>query len=166
MGQYYRANLLVQCWPTKIRIILQIFFQCKVVHGLWVNIAQVIFLCNAVSDIFGQHWQDNIPMQCCPVPVWLIQHCLGYFFIKIVCLPWANITQVISLCNVDPERSRTIVDYFPLQSCLWTVQWWVGEMIDPLAASKYIFFNFQGFFLLGSNVLECAYYLFCIDRFT
>ena len=53
------------------------------------------------------------------------------------------------------------------------------ETIDPLVAGKYSFFffvsfffavvvflNFQGFFLFGSNVLECAYYLFCINRFT
>ena len=36
----------------------------------------------------------------------------------------------------------------------------LGEIIDPLAAGK------QGFFLFGSNVLDCAYYLFCINRFT
>ena len=40
-------------------------------------------------------------------------------------------------------------------------------MIDPLAAGKEnFFFDFQGFFLFGSNVLECAYFLFCINRFT
>ena len=27
---------------------------------------QVIFLCNVVSDVFGQHWLNNIPMECCP----------------------------------------------------------------------------------------------------
>ena len=42
----------------------------------------------------------------------------------------------------DPD---TIVDYFPLQSCFWNVQWQVGEMIDPLAAGKDFFLNFQGF---------------------
>ena len=62
------------------------------------------------------------------------------------------------------------------------------ETIDPLAADKYSFFvfcffcfvlcvcvfffvvvvslNFQEFFLFGRNVLECACYLFCINRFT
>ena len=28
------------------------------------------------------------------------------FFANIVCQPWANIAQVISLCNVGPERCR------------------------------------------------------------
>ena len=40
-------------------------------------------------------------------------------------------------------------------------------MIDPLAAGKENFFLiFKDFFLFGSNVLECAYFLFCINRFT
>ena len=46
MDQYYRGNSLAQCWPTKIRITMQIIFLCKVVHRMWVSIAQVTFLCN------------------------------------------------------------------------------------------------------------------------
>ena len=42
--------------------ILQIIFPQKDDFVLWANIAQGIFLCNAVSDVFRQHWQDDIPM--------------------------------------------------------------------------------------------------------
>ena len=35
-------------------------------HQLWANITQVVFLSNVVSNVFGQHWIDNIPFQCCP----------------------------------------------------------------------------------------------------
>ena len=55
------------------------------------------------------------------------------YLIKAVCLPWANIAQVISLCNVDPERSGHHCRLFPsakmfvdceticLEATLWNV---------------------------------------------
>ena len=56
---------------------LQKLFPPRVRHELvkWPNIAQLILLCNVISEVFGQHWLDNIP-------AWLIQHCIGYFPIK------------------------------------------------------------------------------------
>ena len=60
MSQNWTGKVLAQCWPTLIKIALQIIFLCKVVFGLWVNIAQVIFLCNVGTDR-------------------LRQHCIGYF---------------------------------------------------------------------------------------
>ena len=41
------------------------------------------------------------------------------------------------------KEPDAIVDYFPLQSYLWNVQWQVGEMIDPLAAGKPFFLLFR-----------------------
>ena len=84
---------------------------------------------------------------------------------KVVCLPWANVTQVI----FDPERSGHHCRLFSSAKLFVDCAMVGWEMIDPLAAGKdffFFFFNFQGFFLFGSNVLECAYYLFCINRFT
>ena len=181
MDQYYRGNSLVQCWPTKIRITLQIIFLCKVVHGIWVNIAQVTFLCNVgtcrlrqqcigyfpVKMCFcalGQHRTSNFLVQCCLRVVWttltrqysyamLSQHgryniLQVIFLIKVVCLPWANIAQVISLCNVDPERSGHHCRLFSSAK--------LGEMIDQLVAGKeFYFFNFQGFFGCKQHLGVC-----------
>ena len=68
----------------------------------------------------GQHCASNCLVQCCLRRVWttltgqysyamLSQHgryniAQVIFFIKVVCLPCANIAQVISLCNFDAER--------------------------------------------------------------
>ena len=32
---------------------------------VWANIAPVLFLCNVISDVFGQHWIYDIPIQLC-----------------------------------------------------------------------------------------------------
>ena len=58
MDQHCTGKILVQFWPALIKITLQIIFLCKVVLGLWVNIAQVIFLCNVV-----QLTSDNIAQE-------------------------------------------------------------------------------------------------------
>ena len=65
MDQYYWSNSLAQCWPTKIRITLQIMFLCKVVHGICVNIAQVTFLCNAGTCRLRQHCICSFPAKAC-----------------------------------------------------------------------------------------------------
>ena len=110
------------------------------------NIDLAIFLCNAV-------------------PAWSTQHCIGYFPHKSFLFPMGQ--QVISLCNFDPERSRHHCRLFSsaklLVDCAM-IRW--GN--DRSTSSRQIIFlkNFQGFFLFESNVLECAYYLFCINRFT
>ena len=103
-------------------------FSCEVYLCALTNKAQLIFLYNVVSDVFGQHWLDNILMQCCPRYNLSIQHPIGYFpyksclltmdqyctgnFLMQCCEPdrsiflckvvsglWANIAQVILLCN-------------------------------------------------------------------
>ena len=168
MDQYQRDNSPAQCWPTKIRITLQIIFLCKVVHGIWVNIAQVTFLCNAGTCrlrqrcigsfpaktclySLGQHCTNNYLVQCCLRRVWttltgqysyamLFQHgryniAQVIFVIKVVCLPQANIAQVIFLCNFDPE------------------------MIDPLAAGKEFLFEFSRTFFVWKQRLGMCFLL-------
>ena len=44
------------------------------------------FLYNVVSDVFGQHWLDNIFL-CSVVSAWSIQHWIGYFPSKSCLLP-------------------------------------------------------------------------------
>ena len=63
---------------------------------VWANIVPLIFLCNVVSAVFGQHWLD--------------------------CGLWVNIAcivQVIVLCNASSSRLRQhYVGYFPAKACL------------------------------------------------
>ena len=62
---------------TTSHLKLQPVFLQKHVCALCTNIIQVVFLCNVVSDIFWQHWLDNILMLRCASM--LAQHCIGYF---------------------------------------------------------------------------------------
>ena len=43
--------------------IAQVIFLQKRVFALKANIARIIFLCNVVPDVFGQHCVYNIPMK-------------------------------------------------------------------------------------------------------
>ena len=81
--------------------IVWVIFLRKRVCALWANIAHIIFLCN-VSQMYLDN-NDQTIFLCNAASAWSIQHCIGYFLIKVVCQSWANITQVISLCNVDPD---------------------------------------------------------------
>ena len=76
MGQHYTGKVLAQGWPLLIKTTLQIIFLCNFVLELWVNIAQVIFLCNIGTGTSRQY-------------------SIGYFLAKRVCALWANISQVI-----------------------------------------------------------------------
>ena len=121
MGQHCTGNFLVQCWHMQIKTTLYRFFSCENVYAL---------------DL---HCASNYPVQCCLRRVWttlngqyfyamLSQHgryntALVFFLMKVsVChgptlhrwFPCAILTQK------DPD---TTVDYFPPQSCSWTVQW-------------------------------------------
>ena len=55
MGQHHTGKVLAQCWPTLIETTLQIIFLCNFVLELWVNIAQVIFLCNIGTGTSKQY---------------------------------------------------------------------------------------------------------------
>ena len=77
MGKYYRGNSLAQCWSIKIRVTLQIIFLRKVVHGLWVNIAQVTFLCNVGTGRLRQHCIGYFSHKSCLFA--MSQHCTGDF---------------------------------------------------------------------------------------
>ena len=57
---------------------------------------------------------------------------------KVVCLPWANITQVI----FDPERSGHHCRLFSSAKLFVDCAMVGWEMIDPLAAGKDFFFFF------------------------
>ena len=124
MGQHCTGKFFAQYWSAQIKATLDIIFLCKVVLGFWINISQVVFVCNVGKGRSRQH-------------------CIGYFPSNYITFLYRGLF----------SSARLFVD------C---------ETIDPLVAGKYSFFflNFQGFFLFGSKVLECAYYLFCINRFT
>ena len=98
MPQHCTGNVLVQCWLKQIKAILYmaIFLQ-KDDFAVWANIASVVFLCNVVSAVFGQHWLN--------------------------CGLWTNIiciVQVIVLCNVSPSRPiQHCVGYFSAKTCLF-----------------------------------------------
>ena len=128
-------NVRWYCTRLKNRHVWNSRFSCEVYLCALTNKAQLIFLYNVVSGVFGQHWLDNILMQCCPrynlsynIPVVSIQHPIGYFphkscllamdqyctgnflmqccepdrsifLCKVVCGLWANIAQVILLCD-------------------------------------------------------------------
>ena len=55
MGQHYTGKVLAQGWPLLIKTTLQIIFLCNFVLELWVNIAQVIFLCNIGTGTSRQY---------------------------------------------------------------------------------------------------------------
>ena len=97
LGQYSTGNFLVQCWLRHIKTTLCIYGYFPAKRWLWyvvsANTTPVIFLCNVVSDVLGQHWLD--------------------------CVLW--IVQVIVLCNVGRSRPRQhCAGYFPARTCLCT----------------------------------------------
>ena len=56
MGQHCTGNFLVQCWFRQIKTTLHMVnFLRKDDCVVRPNIATVIFLCNVLSDVFGQH---------------------------------------------------------------------------------------------------------------
>ena len=116
MGQHYTGNFLTQFSLTKIRATLEIIFLCKVVHGLWVNIVQVIFLCNVGTDRSRQHCVGYFPAKTYLHD--LGQHCTSNFLM----LPKKyldNIDQTIFLYNVVPAwLIQHCIGYFPYKSCL------------------------------------------------
>ena len=96
-GQHCTGNFHVQCWLRQIKITLSmVIFLQKDDYVVWANITPVIFLCNFISVVFGQHWLD--------------------------CGLWDNIVcigQVIVLCNAGASRPRQhCVGYFPAKTCL------------------------------------------------
>ena len=67
--------------------------------------------------------------------------------------------QVISSCNFDLERSRHHCRLFSFAKLFVEcaiIRW--GNDRSTSSRQIIFFFNFQGFFLFESNVLECAYY--------
>ena len=121
MGQYYRGNSYVQCWPTKIRVTLQIIFLCKVVHGLWINIAQATFLCNVSTNRLRQHCIGYFPAKTCLCN--LGQHCTINLQMQ-CCLRriWATLTRQYSNAMFAPAWStQHCIDYFSHKSCLFAM---------------------------------------------
>ena len=64
------------------------------------NIEYTMFLCNVV-------------------PAWQTQHCIGYFAKKSFLLTMGNITEIISLHNVGPQRSEQHCRLFSCAKMLW-----------------------------------------------
>ena len=121
VGQQCTGNFLVQCWHRQIRHCIYRLFSCK-----------------NVSACSGPTLHKNFLVQCSLICIWttmtrqysyamLPQHgryniVQVIFLLKVVCQPWANITWVISLCNVGPHRSRQHCRlFFFVQSCLWSM---------------------------------------------
>ena len=134
MGQRCTGNFLVQCWHMQIKTTLYRLFSCENVYA---------------PDL---HCASNYPVQCCLRRVWttlngqyfyamLSQHgryntAQVFFLIKGVCLPWANIAQLISLCNFDPERSGHRCRLFSSAKLFVDCTMIGGKMTDPLTAGK------------------------------
>ena len=115
MGQNCMVDFLVQRWFRQIQKILQIIFLCKVVYGLWANIAQVFFLCKfgparSRQHYIGyfperglcalaHHYTNNFLVQCC---LRCIQTTLARYSYEM--LPQhdqRNIIQIIIFCFSD-----------------------------------------------------------------
>ena len=61
--RWYCARVKKTSYETYLK---QRVFLRKHISANWANIAQVSSLNDVVSDLFGQHWIFNVPMQCCP----------------------------------------------------------------------------------------------------
>ena len=98
---------------------LQIIFLCKVADGLWINIAQVIFLCNIGTGRSKQHFIGYFPAKACLCT--LGQHCTSNFLVQ-CCLRriWRTLTSWLDNIPVQvPEWSiQHCIGYFPHKSCL------------------------------------------------
>ena len=115
MGQHCTGKVLAQCWPTLIKLILQIIFLSKVALGLWVNISQVIFLCNVGTGRSRQHCIGFFPAKTCLRA--LGQHCTSNFQTYL-----DNIDQTIFLRNVVPAWSiQHCIGYLPHKSYLFAM---------------------------------------------
>ena len=131
LDQHCTGSCRVQCWQRQIKTTLYRLISCE---NAFVRVCVFARLCIWATltrqysyAMWSQHGRYNI--------VQVIYH------IKVVCLAWPNIAQVISLCNVDPEKSRHHCKLF------FSTKLFVDyETIDPRAAGKYSFFFF--FFLL------------------
>ena len=115
MGQHCTGKVLAQCWPPLNKTTLQIIFLCIVILGLWVNIAQVIFLRNVGTRRLRQHCIGYKRVKTCLRA--LGQHCTSNFQTYL-----DNIDQKIFLCNVVPTWSiQHCIGYFPQKSCLFAM---------------------------------------------
>ena len=116
---------IVQWYSTRLKTVYQTYlkrtvFLQKYMCALWANIVQVIFLWNVVSDIFGQHLQDNIPRQRYSTMVGTTLYWLSSWW-KLYFSHGPTFHKHFSyamLAQIDPDK---IVDYFSVQSCLWTL---------------------------------------------
>ena len=125
----------MQCWPTKIRVTLQIIFMIifKVVHGLWANIAQTTFSCNASTSRLRQHCIGYFPAKTCLCN--LGQHCTINLHVQ-CCIRriWATLTRQYSNAVFAPAWSiQHCIGYFSHKSCLFTMgQHCTGDFLVQL----------------------------------
>ena len=99
----------------KDQVTLLIIFPCKVVHGQWINIAQVAFLCKVSTGRLRQHCIGYFPAKRCLCAMG--QHCttLSETYLD-------NIDQTIFLCNVVPAWSiQRCIGYFSHKFFLFTM---------------------------------------------
>ena len=95
--------------------ILQVLFPRKNDYVLRVNIVQVIFLRNVVSDVFKQHRLDDIPMQC-----WesLEQHSTHDFYLCNVAQRLkTTLNMIFSYVMLSGASRRMLHKVFPVQCC-------------------------------------------------
>ena len=71
MGKHYIGDFPVQCWPRQ---------SCKVVLGLWINIAQAVFVFNVGTGRSRQHCIGYFPAKACLSA--LGQHCTNNFLVQ------------------------------------------------------------------------------------
>ena len=134
-GPKCTSNFVEQCWLSQIKTTLYVvIFERIDDHVVWANIALVIFLCNVVSDIFGQHWVYNIHMQCCPSLIdttlyrlfyseklsvnRMGQYCTGKNLVE--CCPRATLHREKILFNVVLILlGKHCTSKYPRQCCPW-----------------------------------------------
>ena len=109
-----KTNFLL-CNRLKYRL-PQLVFLRKHVWELW---ASKWFPC-PTSDVFGQHWLDNIPMQCCLSMVGTVLYGLFSYW-KLSVRHEPAIHWKFPRAMLAQTDSDKFLDYFSVQICLWTV---------------------------------------------
>ena len=121
--------------PHTSRKLCRLLSCAKLFIGLWVNIGQVIFLCNVSTGRSRQYWIGYFPAKTCLqaldqhctsiflcnfVPTCLIQHCIAYFPHKSCLLTMGQHCTGKNLMQWCPRQHCTATN--PVQYCLNTLE--------------------------------------------
>ena len=157
----------MQCWHMQIKTTLYRFCSCKNV-----SVRSRPTLHKYLSSaVLSQTCSDNIELTiflCNAVPAWSIQHCIGYFSHKSCLFTMGQHCTGDFLVQLWPRKIRTPLKTIFLCKAVCGLfnDRWGNDRSTGGRQRFFLLLNSQGSFWSGSNVLECAYYLFCINRFT